>query len=239
MPMTQSHADVRCEWGRRGIEALADYCDALIIVDVLSFSTTVCTAVERGATVYPYRWRDESAEQFAQRRGAKLAGARHEGDLSLSPETMRKLAGGDRVVLPSPNGSTLSTATESIPTFAGCLRNARAVAEAAASIGPSVAVIPAGERWPDGNLRPCLEDLLGAGAIIGCLAGSRSPEAQLAEDAFNAAADALLQRLTDCSTGRELEQRGFGHEIAFAAELNASPAAPQLVNGAYVDRRRK
>jgi len=197
------------------------------------------TAVERGATVYPYRWRDESAEQFAQRRGAKLAGARHEGDLSLSPETMRKLVGGDRVVLPSPNGSTLSTATEAIPTFAGCFRNARAVAEAASEVGPMIAVVPAGERWPDGNLRPCIEDLLGAGAVIHHLAGSRSPEAQLAEDAFNAAAGALLQRLTDCSTARELEQRGFGHEIAFAAELNVSPAAPQLVNGAYVDRRRK
>lgn len=211
----------------------------MIIVDVLSFSTAVCAAVERGATVYPYRWRDESAEDFAARRGAKLAGPRHEGDLSLSPETMLKLVGGDRVVLPSPNGSTLSTATEAIPTFAGCLRNAAAVAETAAAIGPAIAVIPAGERWPDGNLRPSVEDLLGAGAIIHHLAGSRSPEAQLAEDAFVAAADVLLERLSDCSTGRQLAQRGFGHEIEFAAELNASSAAPQLVNGAYVDRRRK
>ena len=60
--------------------------------------------------------------------------------------------------MPSPNGSHLSMLTGDVPTFAGCFRNAAAVAAAAAEIGPVVGVIAAGEVWADGLLpsRPCV-----------------------------------------------------------------------------------
>ena len=61
MPFTNQEAfDVRCEWGPEGVAALAD-CRTFIVVDVLSFSTCVALAVERGAVVYPYRLRDGEA----------------------------------------------------------------------------------------------------------------------------------------------------------------------------------
>jgi hypothetical protein len=43
----------------------------------------------------------------------------------------------------------------SSPTMAGCLRNCEAVAAAAGKRGKKIAVIPAGEQWEGGALRPC------------------------------------------------------------------------------------
>ena len=34
--------------------------------------------------------------------------------------------------------------------------------------GFEMAVIPAGEQWRDSALRPCLEDLMGAGSVLAC-----------------------------------------------------------------------
>jgi 2-phosphosulfolactate phosphatase len=48
-----------------------------------------------------------------------------------------------------------------------------AIAKYTRQLGGSVAVIPAGERWEDGSLRPCFEDLIGAGAIISYLTGTK------------------------------------------------------------------
>ncbi|KAB8145013.1 hypothetical protein F8S13_04035 [Chloroflexia bacterium SDU3-3] len=222
-----------CEWGERGVAQLAPLCDAVVIVDVLSFSTCVAVAVERGAEVLPYRFRDDSAEEYARERGALLAGPRSSQGYTLSPRSLLGLPAGARLVLPSPNGATLSLGTGATPTFAGCLRNAAAVARAAQACGPRVAVIPAGERWPDGSLRPGVEDQIGAGAIIHHMRGEKSPEAQVAEAAFLAARDRLAELLLQCASGRELAEKGFAPDVALAAELGCSAAAPVLRGGGY------
>ena len=186
MRFDQTGFDIRCEWGAAGVAELADTSDAMIIVDVLSFSTCVTIAIERGTIIFPYRWRDGSASEYARGLGALVASSRREaGDgYSLSPASLMRIAAGTRLVLPSPNGATLSLAVGRAPTLAGCLRNAAAVARAAQQIGPRISVIPAGERWADGSLRPAIEDLIGAGAIVHRLTGARSPEAAIAEQAF-------------------------------------------------------
>ena len=230
----QHEFDIRCEWGAAGVEQLAPESDAVIIVDVLSFSTSVDIAVARGAIVYPYRWKDEKAVAYAESLGAMVAASRRgSAGYSLSPNSLLHIPKGTRLVLPSPNGATLSLATGDAPTFTGCLRNAQAVARAAQRIGPRISIIPAGERWPDGGLRPALEDLIGAGAIVHHLTGTRSPEAAAAEATFLHFRDALATCLKQCSSGKELIDRGFEPDVELAAALNQSDGAPILADGAH------
>jgi 2-phosphosulfolactate phosphatase len=59
---------------------------------------------------------------------------RNNSQYSLSPQSLASIPKGTRLVLPSPNGATLTLATEKTPTLAGCLRNYRAVALAAQSV---------------------------------------------------------------------------------------------------------
>src|SRR3546814_14554629 len=87
---------------------------------------------------------------------------------SLSPASLRQLAPGTHLVLPSPNGSALPAMLRDRTAFAGSLRNASAVAAAAQdaaaeSIRKRIAVLAARDHWPGGTLRPPPEDLPGAG----------------------------------------------------------------------------
>lgn len=235
MIFDQQEFDIRCEWGEQGIAVLAPISDVIIIIDVLRFSTSVEVAVTQGAVVFPYRWRDDTAQAYAVSVGAILADSRrHPSRYSLSPASLTGIPTGTRLVLPSPNGATLSLAAPPTPVLAGCLRNARAVAEVARTYGRKIAVIPAGERWKDdGSLRPAVEDLIGAGAIIRHLDGQRSPEALVALAAFQAVEAELDQALRQCSSGKELLEWGFATDVMLAAQLNVSSCAPVLVNDAY------
>lgn len=254
-PFDQATYAVRLDWGATGAREVS--ADVAVVVDVLSFSTAVTVAVERGTRVYPYRWRDDDAAAYAARLGATLALGRLEAAradapeaVSLSPARLREGEAPDRLVLPSPNGSTIAAALqESGATVAvGCLRNASAVARWLAehrARGATVSVIAAGERWAtDDSLRPALEDHLGAGAILDALrrldpydattTAPFSPEADAAADLAAAGRDRLAAMLTGCASGRELTAKGFDADVAIAAELDASMVVPALVGGAFV-----
>ena len=235
MTFNQAEFDIRCEWGEHGVRTLAPISDVLIIVDVLSFSTSVDIAVSRGAFIYPFAQKDETAQAYAAKVGAQLAGHwRSQAGYTLSPASLVDIPAGARLVLPSLNGSTLTLAAKPTPVLAGCLRNARAVAAAASRLGRRVAVIPAGERWQDDwTLRPSFEDLIGAGAVISHLAGSLSPDAQMAAAAFRAAQPRLSDHLKLCGSGKELIELGFENDVILASQLDASACAPLLVNDAY------
>lgn len=140
-------------------------------------------------------------------------------------------------MLPSPNGSRLSLACGDTPVLTGCLRNSAAVARAARKIAGDgdVGVIPAGELWPDGLLRPAIEDLLGAGAVIHHLDLPCSSEAQIARDAYRSAARAIATLIRASVSGRQLIDGGFPQDVEIAVEENVSAAAPTLTDGAYRD----
>jgi 2-phosphosulfolactate phosphatase len=86
-------------------------------------------------------------------------------------------------------------------------------------------------------MRPAIEDWIGAGAIVHYMQGTCSPEARSAQAAFLNAKDALTGILRQCSSGRELIERGFGIDIEYAAALNTSEAVPLLRDGYYSDHR--
>ncbi len=234
--LEQREFDVRFEWGQEGARLLGPVSDIVIIVDVLRFTTAVSVAVDRGAAVFPYPWDDPSADAFAKDHGAILA-TRGAGRLSLSPTSLLHLSEGERLVLPSPNGSTCAVvaAEAGSAVVAGSLRNASAVARFARAPGRTVAVIAAGELWPGGQLRPAIEDLVGAGAILaGMRLGSLSPEARVAVAAFGAVSRDLLATISKCSSGRELAAKGWEEDLALASELDASDEVPILSGGAFV-----
>jgi 2-phosphosulfolactate phosphatase len=233
----QEQFELRCEWGIGGVTHLAP-ADVIIIVDILSFTTCVEIAVSRGATVFPYPYHDDSVTEYALERNAEIASPRSQrsGTYSLSPNSLMNVSSGLRLVLPSPNGSNLAfTAMSRGPiVLAGSLRNAAAVAAAAQGAGKRIAVVPAGERWPDGTLRPAIEDWVGAGAILKALPGTKSPEAKSAIAAFEECSRGLRESLLMCSSGRELTERGFGPDVDLASQLSVSTTVPILRGDAFI-----
>jgi 2-phosphosulfolactate phosphatase len=138
-----------------------------------------------------------------------------------------------------PNGSSIVAAAEGV-VVAACLRNVSAVAawvsERCARDGAPVTVIAAGERWPDGSLRPAVEDLLGAGAVLAALhqrgGFDESPEAELARGAW-ASADSVPDLVRRCASGVELARGGFGADVEVAVELDFTTVVPVLSTGAF------
>lgn len=235
--MRQGDYDVRFDWGPHGLRALAPLVDVVVIVDVMSFSTSVDVALGRGAVILPYRWHNGTEHEFARSRGAAVAGDRRGSGPSLRPSSLTRLDAGTRLVLPSPNGSALTfgAAEAGAETVAvACLRNADAIGRWLRAHGGSVGVIAAGERWrgATGPLRTALEDLLGAGAVIAAMGvvGSvrASPEAQAAAAVFEDAASDLMSRLETCGSGRELIADGFAADVALAGSRGSSDLVPLL-----------
>jgi 2-phosphosulfolactate phosphatase len=215
--------------------------DIAIVVDILSFTTTLSVALDAGTVVLPYRWNDESAALYAREHDAVLAVNRastNPGGISLSARSIRHASPISWLVLPSPNGSAIShhLASTASTVLGASLRNASAVArwitdnhDAAAT---TVAVIAAGERWPDRTLRLAIEDLWGAGAVLSHLYHSGwtdvSPEAEVARHSYERVAGGILEQLCACASGRELIGKGFPDDVEIAAELDQSQSVPIL-----------
>ncbi|MBS2940145.1 2-phosphosulfolactate phosphatase [Nocardioides sp. J2M5] len=249
----QSTHRLRAEWGPTG--AVAIPADIAVVVDVLSFTTTLSVAVERGIEVFPFRWKDSRASEHAMRHGATLAVGRFEalsrGDarhVSLSPASLAEVEGVMRLVLPSPNGSTIAfaLAEAGARVVGACLRNASAVAAWLApqvAAGASVVVVPAGERWHDDSLRPAVEDLWGAGAVLAALVdllgpeADPSPEARVAIAAWRAVD--LPTDLLGCAGGRELAEVGFVADVDIAAQHDVSTVVPVLDGESFRDAAKR
>lgn len=247
----QQAFDVRLDWGLPGGRALladAGPGDVAVVVDVLSFTTTLSVALDRGIAVLPYPWAAAEAPSYAEQRGAVLAVGRRAGlaagAVSLSPRSFADdavVAGVRRVVLPSPNGSAIAfgLADSGATVLGASLRNAAAVARHVARGTGRVVVVAAGERWPDGSLRPAVEDLWGAGAVLAGLARldprSPSPEARAAVAAYDGVRGRLAEELPRCASGLELVEGGFAGDVEVAAAEDVSTVVPVLRDEVFVD----
>lgn len=130
--------------------------------------------------------------------------------------------------------------------LAGAFRNATATARRARMLvesGGAIGVIAAGAHRAatDRSLRPAIEDLLGAGAVLSALDPSAatappacSPDARAARAAFLDARPMLHEALLASPSGRELVALGCADDVANASALDATDLAAQLIDGAFV-----
>jgi 2-phosphosulfolactate phosphatase len=239
-------AQVHVEWGPTGARLAAERGDVVVIVDVLAFSTSVVLTATRGGTALSCSAAelDEMGgrEQAAVLLGAEVVAVDRRATtarFSLSPASLSTIAPGDRLIFTSLNGAACTSAAAKAPVvMIGALTNASAVAGAIrtavdGAVARRCTIVPCGERWtsvsdgPD-SLRPSVEDLLGAGAIVSALSGlSASIEAELAAAAFQAAAAHVDEALRRCTSGRELIERGFPEDVELAAEVDSTAAVPR------------
>src|SRR5918994_3589905 len=105
----QNGFDVRFEGGSDGLRQLGPAAGAVVVVDVLRFTTAVSVAVGRGARVLPYPWAAGDAETYAAQHNAWLAGRRENGEWPLSPTGLARLPAGGPAPLaaPPPQGAAL------------------------------------------------------------------------------------------------------------------------------------
>lgn len=96
-------------------------------------------------------------------------------------------------------------------------------------------VCPAGERWPDDSMRPAIEDLLGAGAILRHLPGQNSVEALVAVEVFESVVPRLTEVIAQSCSGREVVERGFASDVEFAVALDVSQRVPRYDGVAFIN----
>jgi 2-phosphosulfolactate phosphatase len=239
-------AQVHVEWGPSGARLAGARGDIVVIVDVLSFSTSVVRTATQGGTALSY-----SASELDEMGGREQAAALLNAEVvakdrrattarfSLSPASLAKITTGDRLIFTSLNGAACTAAAASAPVvIVGALTNATAVARAVQTmlddgVAARCTIVSCGERWtsvseePD-SLRPSIEDLLGAGSIVAALQGLReSPEAALAAASFRSVHDQIASVLRQSTSGRELIAKGFPDDVELAAAVDSSQAVPR------------
>jgi 2-phosphosulfolactate phosphatase len=236
----------RLEWGHRGAAAVAARGDVLVVVDTLTFSTAVATALHYGVIVYPCLPQDK--ERLAQQVGAEPAVRRqdvpHKGRFSLSPATFVSSDPDTKVVLDSPNGAVSCViAQPALCVVVGSFVNAQAVARFVSARlvegNRAVTVLACGERWftpvEGEDLRFAVEDWLGAGAILSHLDLDKSPEAQACQAAFRGVQDRLEDVLLSCGSGIELCEKGYKADVLHAARMDLYGTVPLLAQRRFVN----
>ncbi|MEO4052933.1 2-phosphosulfolactate phosphatase [Solibacillus sp. CAU 1738] len=235
------------EWGLRGAREAAERGDIIIIVDVLSFSSTVVTALSHGAVIYPYP-PHLNGKQFAEQIDAEFILGRAEAAKlnkpTLSPISYSQEHANKKYVLSSLNGAMCTWAVSKVPALLiGSLLNASSVSSVVnqlrMQLNANITVVPCGEQWNDvreneNSLRPSIEDYLGAGAILSKLDGEKSPESDVCIGAFQHAKQKISEIIWECESGRELRNRGYEEDVRHCSRLDVFQTIPLLKSDHFV-----
>lgn len=238
----QSPFQCRMDWGLRGVDEAVKRGDIIIIIDILSFSTAVVSAVHYGAIIYPFP-KTGDAEALGKLVDAEVILGRKEakelGKPSQSPTSYNDSFKGKKYVMCTTNGGECSKIAKKVPALLiGSFLNASAVANVANQIKKeknlNISVIACGEKWSkkadeETILRPSIEDYLGAGAILSLLEGTKSPEAEVCIASFESCKLELDRLLWDCSSGRELRSMGVEEDLIYSSKIDMYAEAPILV----------
>ncbi|HET9171433.1 MAG TPA: 2-phosphosulfolactate phosphatase [Actinospica sp.] len=246
---------VHVEWGRTGAALAAARGDVVVVVDVLSFSTTLSIAASRDFTCLVYSGAEIESlggpAMAAIRLGARPLSRRRRvepGQVSLSPASLLEADPGQRVIFTSLNGASVVSAAAKAPALLiGSPRNATACAAVAAELMTGVragriTVVPCGEHWSSTDpategTRPAAEDWLGAGAVCEGLAArgySLSAEARLAAASWSQ--PTALADVAECISARELRAAGFATDVTLALEVDADRKVPVRISGEQTGR---
>ncbi|MDF0512563.1 2-phosphosulfolactate phosphatase [Agromyces sp. H3Y2-19a] len=248
-PFGQAKYQVRFDWGLAGADRILPGAHAVVVVDALSFTTSVVVAAEHGVAVAPWPAGTEAragAEAFAAERGGLVAGRRGAPGPTLSPASWVGVAASP-VVLPSPNGGALAHAlgARDVVVIAAAMRNRSAVAERLLALQAErgerlmISIVAAGEREAAGaDLRFGLEDLLVAGAVVDALVARgidhTSPEAAVACAAFEGLSRATGHLVSASGSGVRLRELGYAGDARLAAERDVADVVPVLHDGVFI-----
>lgn len=219
-------------WGQDGLTYYGDFFAAIVIVDVLSFCTTVDVAISKGCSVIPTKIENKGQLlSLAKQQQAILAKKRNEPGITLSPSSLESIDSKQIILLPSPNGSTLMDLASHFhkPVFAGCFRNAKVLSNCLnlKKFFP-ILFVAAGERYPNKMLRPAIEDYWGVGSILAAVDGNKTIEAECAIQSFRAISNDIKSNLIACESAQELIVHGYTKDVELAGEYNSSDSISEL-----------
>lgn len=215
--------------------------DVWMIIDVLRASTVMVRWFEMGGKeLYP-AGSIEHARQLAERlrheggtpllMGEQNAIAPQGFDLGNSPLdiTEELTRSHTSAVMATTNGTKamLRASETGTPVLVACARNAYAALDLALTKGRRIGIFCSGRRG-----RPAWDDTLCAGLLISRLTEIRpdihlADSARLAHLAWRSSRD-FKTSLRSADHAVFLEKIGYGDDIVFAAEINATSSVPEL-----------
>ena len=216
--------------------------DVWLVIDVLRATTVIARWFELGGTeLYPVKTPDDAralVQELRERGSSPLLMGEVNGlppdgfDLGNSPtelsyELIQEHYCG---VMSTTNGTVALTqaASSGSMVLAVCLRNYAACLDYALTRGKRIGLLCSGRKR-----RPSWEDTLCAGAVLAemCTRGEvwMTDSANIALTLWQNRGDSLTECVKKSNHAQYLEQIGFGEDIAFCCECDASTVVPMLV----------